>query len=59
MITVLVAVILTIDCVPKSFVDRLQDATSTHAILATFLTHGNTKELRELDPLTHSLAIST
>jgi hypothetical protein len=50
MITVPVAAMLTIDRVPKSFVDRLPNATSTHAILAAFLTHGDTEELRELDP---------
>lgn len=36
---------LTIDCVPKTFVELFPDSTSTHAILAAFLTHGDTSLL--------------
>ena len=32
---------LTIDCIPKTFVELFPESTSTHAILAAFLTHGD------------------
>lgn len=36
---------LTIDCIPKTFVELFPERTSTHGILAAFLSHGDTSLL--------------
>ncbi|CAG8233754.1 unnamed protein product [Penicillium salamii] len=36
---------LTIDCVPREFIDRFPHETSVYGILAAFLTHGDAKLL--------------
>ncbi|KAJ6065264.1 hypothetical protein N7444_000917 [Penicillium canescens] len=41
MIAVPVSTMLTIDCVPREFVDRFPHEASIHGILAAFLTHGD------------------
>ncbi|CAG8144510.1 unnamed protein product [Penicillium nalgiovense] len=41
MIAVPVSTMLTIDCVPREFVDRFPHEASVHGILAAFLTHGD------------------
>lgn len=45
MITVPLSTMLTIDCVPREFVDRFPHETSVHGILAAFLTHGDARLL--------------
>lgn len=49
MIAVPLSTMLTIDCVPKEFVDRFPHETSVHGILAAFLTHGDAKLLKRWD----------
>lgn len=48
-VTVPLATMLTIDCVPASFVDLFPDGISIHGILAAFLTHGDTDSLKQWD----------
>lgn len=50
MIDVPLTAMLTIDRVPKSFIDLLPNGISTHAILAAFLTCGSADTLMNLDP---------
>jgi hypothetical protein len=45
MIAVPVSTMLTIDCVPREFVDRFPHEASVHGILAAFLTHGDASSL--------------
>ncbi|OJI96721.1 hypothetical protein ASPVEDRAFT_251273 [Aspergillus versicolor CBS 583.65] len=36
------SIMLTIDCIPKTFIESFPERTSTHGILAAFLLHGDT-----------------
>lgn len=49
MLTVPQTVMLSIDSIPTSFVDRFPEGTSIHGILAAYLAHGDAKSLKELD----------
>ncbi|KAL3478675.1 hypothetical protein BJX99DRAFT_103271 [Aspergillus californicus] len=49
MLSVPFSLLLTIDSIPSSFVDRFPVGTSIHGILAAFLTHGHPALLSELD----------
>ena len=48
-VTVPLAAMLTIDCVPRSFVNLFLDGKSIHGILAAFLTHGDPDLLKRWD----------
>ncbi|KAL4871092.1 hypothetical protein BDV12DRAFT_164779 [Aspergillus spectabilis] len=47
-LTVPMTLLLTIDSIPETFVSKFPKGTSTHGILAAFLTHGDPSVLREL-----------
>lgn len=49
MLSVPFSLLLTIDSIPSSFVDKFPEGTSIHGILAAFLTHGHPDLLSELD----------
>ncbi|KGO73283.1 Exosome-associated factor Rrp47/DNA strand repair C1D [Penicillium italicum] len=46
MLNIPMSTMLTIDSIPEEFVDRFPPGTSIHAILAAFLTHGDTSFLQ-------------
>lgn len=49
MLTVPVSLMLTIDSIPESFLVLFPEGTSTHAILAAYLTHGDPEDLSRIN----------
>lgn len=49
MLSVPLALMLTIDSIPSWFVDRFPDTASIHAIMAAYLTHGGAEFLKPLE----------